>query len=109
MSPPLSDPADTIATLESLGAKLRKRKSGRLHAVDLSATVKTITDRQLDHLDPIQALEVLDLSGTEVTDLGLEKLRSHRQLKLLTLTGCPVSPEAIRALRQNLIGCRIIA
>lgn len=109
MSPSLPDPADKIAALELLGAKLRKRKSGRLHTVDLSASAEKITDRQLEYLELIQALEVLDLSGTEVTDLGLEKLRIHRQLKLLTLTGCPVSPEAIRALRQNLIGCRIIA
>jgi len=108
MSPPLPDPADVIAALESLGAKVRKRKSGRLHTVDFSAASETITDRQLDHLEPIQALEVLDLSGAEVTDLGLEKLRSHRGLKLLTLTGCPVTPAGVRTLRQNLIGCRII-
>lgn len=108
MSPPLPDPANTVAALESLGARLRKRKSGRLHTVDFSAAAETITDQQLDHLEQIQALEVLDLSGAEVTDLGLQKLRSHRGLKLLTLTGCPVTPEAVRALRQNLIGCRII-
>jgi hypothetical protein len=91
-----------------MGVKLRRRKSGRLHTADFRGASQPIEDHHLDLLQPIQALEVLDLTEAKITDSGLEKLRSHRSMKLLNLTRCPVSAEAIRALRQHLIGCRIV-
>ncbi|MCC9606744.1 hypothetical protein LOC68_16325 [Blastopirellula sp. JC732] len=105
---PDADPPELIETLRELGARLRLRKSGRLHTVDFSPCGAAIGDVQLALLDEAQKLEELDLSGTSVTDAGVEPLAGHKTLKLLTLSGSQVSGELVKSLRKRMIGCRIV-
>lgn len=105
---PDADPPELIETLRTLGARLRLRKSGRLHTVDFSACGTAIGDAQLALLDEAQKLEELDLSYTSVTDIGVERLAANKSLKLLTLSGSQVSGELVKSLRKRMIGCRIV-
>ncbi|EAQ80731.1 hypothetical protein [Blastopirellula marina] len=105
---PDADPTELIDTLRQLGAKLRLRKSGRLHTVDFSPCGAAITEEHLALLDAAQKLEELDLSGTSVTDVGVERLVAYKGLKLLTLTGSQVSADGVKLLRKRMIGCRIV-
>ncbi|UUO06723.1 hypothetical protein M4951_00055 [Blastopirellula sp. J2-11] len=105
---PDADPTELIDTLRQLGAKLRLRKSGRLHTVDFSTSGAAIADEHLALLDAAQKLEELDLSETSVTDAGVERLVAHKALKLLTLSGSQVSGDAVKLLRKRMIGCRIV-
>ncbi|MFI4876162.1 MAG: hypothetical protein ACIALR_12515 [Blastopirellula sp. JB062] len=105
---PDADPPELIDQLRQWGAKLRLRKSGRLHTVDLSACETDIDDARLAALDQAQKLEELNLADTSVTDAGVERLTSHKTLKLLTLSGTKVSPDGVKRLRKRMIGCRIL-
>lgn len=105
---PDADPPELIEKLRQLGARLRLRKSGRLHTVDFSACGPAIDDDTLSQLDEAQKLEELDLSGTAVTDAGVERLAGNKSLKLLTLSGTQVSGEMVKSLRKKMIGCRIV-
>ncbi|WP_186767356.1 hypothetical protein [Blastopirellula retiformator] len=105
---PDADPPELIETLQALGARLRLRKSGRLHTVDFSTCGEAIGDEQLALLDDAQKLEELDLSDTAVTDIGVERLAANKSLRLLTLSGSQVSGELVKSLRKRMIGCRIV-
>lgn len=105
---PEADPPELIETLRQLGAKLRLRKSGRLHTIDFSPCGAAISDEQLPMLEMAQKLEELDLSGTAVTDAGVERLVALKSLKLLTLSGTQVTVDAVKLLRKRMIGCRIL-
>jgi Leucine-rich repeat (LRR) protein len=102
------DNSDIVNQLEQLGAKLRKRKSGRLHTVDFSECSTLVTDEHLDAIYQLHKLEVLDLSGTQLSDTAILRLSEIDSLKLLTLNETPVSQETLSTLRKKMIGCRII-
>ncbi|PHR93995.1 MAG: hypothetical protein COA78_32230 [Blastopirellula sp.] len=108
MSLPEPDNPEIVNQLEQLGAKLRKRKSGRLHTVDFSECNSQVTKEHLDSIHQLHKLEVLDLSGTQLTDAAILKLGEIGSLKLLTLNETPVSQETLSTLRKKMIGCRII-
>ncbi|PQO47635.1 hypothetical protein [Blastopirellula marina] len=105
---PDADPPELIETLRQLGARLRLRKSGRLHTVDFAECAAAVDDETVALLDSAQKLEELDLSGTAVTDASVERLAANKSLKLLTLSGSAVSGEAVKSLRKRMIGCRIV-
>jgi hypothetical protein len=68
-----------------------------------------ITDAAMDSLLKIPSLESINLYGTKVTDAGVSKLSAMPNLKRLYLWQTAVSPEAIKALKEKLPGCEIIA
>ena len=53
-------------------------------------------------------LAMLDLSGTRVSDEGLQSLRAIHGLKRVKLEGTAVSEEAVKLLRDELPGCEIV-
>jgi DnaJ-domain-containing protein 1 len=66
--------------------------------VALHAARAAIDDRQLVHLQPLAALQVLDLSETGVTDAGLLHLAGLERLESLSLWGTSVTDEGLRLL-----------
>jgi len=69
----------------------------QLQTLDLSGT--KITDAGLEHLKDLPQLQTLDLSGTKVTDAGLERLQGLRQLQELGLSGTEVTDAGLEHLR----------
>lgn len=68
-----------------------------------------ITDAAIETLLKLEALESINLYGTKVTDAGVSKLAAMPNLKRLYLWQTAVTPEAIKALKEKLPGCEIIA
>ncbi|GAA4421356.1 hypothetical protein [Bremerella cremea] len=107
--PKQPDDPQLIATLESHGVNVRLRKSGQVHTLDFSKSSFPLDDQALLQLDSLQSLEVLNCENTAISDASVTTLLKHQNLKLMTLTDTGVSVEGIKRLRQNMIGCRIIA
>lgn len=99
---------ELIEGLKAHGARVRLRKNGELHTLDLSDCDPPPNDATIQQLDSLANLEVLDCTGGLITDASVSHLISHRRLKIMTLTGTQISPEGIKRLRQNMIRCRII-
>jgi hypothetical protein len=119
-------------SLSRLGAKVRRRKSGRVGAVDLRPCAEALDaeslrwlaaltdlgkleaagapfdDARLPVLDNLSRLTHLDLQQTRVTDAGLAQLSRLKQLQMLLLTGTQVTREGLKPLRQALLNTRII-
>lgn len=106
--PKIPDPADIVAFLKLKGTHIRMRKSGQIHTLDFSACDWKPDDQIFKQLDSLQSLEVLNCEDAPLTDASVESILQHPGLKIMTLTGTALSAEAIKRLRQNLIGCRII-
>ena len=68
-----------------------------------------ITDVSMDTLSKLSALESINLYGTKVTDAGISKLSALPNLKRLYLWQTAVTPEAIKALKEKLPSCEIVA
>ena len=79
----------------------------KLRMIRLAET--QITDAALDSLIKLTALESINLYGTKVTDAGISKLSALPNLKRLYLWQTAVTPEAIKALKEKLPSCEIIA
>ncbi|PQO25775.1 hypothetical protein C5Y96_23485 [Blastopirellula marina] len=107
--PKQPDPVEIIDFLKSQGALIRLRKSGQVHTLDFSGCEWKPDDQSLRHFDVLQSLEVLNCEKAPLTDAAIESILRHPGLKLMTLSGTGLSAEGIKRLRQNLIGCRIIA
>ncbi len=107
--PKQPDSAELIEKLKAEGVHIRLRKSGQVHTLDFSKASFQPDDPFLYQLDGLQSLEVLNVEGAPLTDGAIVPLMKHQSLKLMTLSGTQISPEGIKRLRQNLIGCRIIA
>lgn len=103
------DPIAVIEFLKSQGALVRLRKSGQVHTLDFSGCDWKPDDQSLRDLEVLQSLEVLNCERAPITDAAVESILQHPGLKLMTLSGTSLTAEAIKRLRQNLIGCRIIA
>ena len=125
MSQPIED------ELRAAGVELRAGKSGKIRAARLAAgmALERPQWRQLASLPDLVRLEAagaevrdehaallaelprlaqLDLSNTSIGDQSLEHLSRCQSLQLLNLSGVDVTPEAIKQLRQRLLGCRIV-
>jgi hypothetical protein len=57
-----------------------------------------ITDLGLDHIRTLRQIRTLSLSGTEITDKGLEKLTGLDHLEKLRLKDCPVTDRGLQSL-----------
>jgi Leucine-rich repeat (LRR) protein len=74
--------------------------------LDLSDT--RVSDAGLKELAPLKNLQILDLSGTRVTDAGLKELALLKNLQALDLAGTKVSDEGIKELKKSLPKCTIL-
>ena len=57
-------------------------------------------DEQLALIDKIEALEILDIPGTQITDMGIAYLQSFPNLKAVVVQECKVSSNALDALQK---------
>ena len=103
------DPAEIITFLKAKGAHIRLRKSGQVHTLDFSACDWKPDDEAIRRLEVLQSLEVLNCEDAPLSEIAVDSILKHSGLKIMTLTGTGLSAESIKRLRQNLIGCRIIA
>jgi hypothetical protein len=71
-------------------------RSARLRHLDLSGT--SVTDRGLEVLSMLPALESLSLAWTNVTDAGVAHLVNCERLRNVNLQGSPSGDGALRAL-----------
>ena len=65
-------------------------------------------DDEAVYLKRLTNLSILDLSGTQVTDAGLEHLKGLTNLWQLYLSGTQVTTKGVESLRQALPNCTII-
>ena len=129
--PPSDDPG-SVEALEKMGARLRRRKSGRIHTVDFRPVAPEVDDSQLEPLEGLHSLVELYLSGSSISDASLDPLSRHQQLetldlqqtqvgnmvfqlasqlpalKVLVLTGTAVTLEEVRQQRSRLLQVRIV-
>ena len=129
--PPSDDPG-SVEALEKMGARLRRRKSGRIHTVDFRPVASEVDDSQLEPLEGLHSLVELYLSGSSISDASLDSLSPHQQLetldlqqtqvgnqvfqlasqlpalKVLVLTGTAVTLEEVRQQRSQLLQVRIV-
>ena len=111
---------EAIAILEAFGGNLFQEDSGRVHvkmpaktadddlhllnrirylrSLELSGT--KVTNNGLDALVPHETLETLALANTAVTDVGMQSIGKLKNLKVLDLSGCKISDNAIPALLE---------
>ena len=131
MMPPADETA-SIEALEKMGARLRRRKSGRIHTVDFRPVAPQIDDSQLVPLEGLNSLVELYLSGSSISNASLPPLARHKQLetldlqqtqvgndvfqlvdqlpalKVLVLSGTAVTLEEVRQQRSQLLQVRIV-
>lgn len=103
------DSGELVEFLKSHGVHVRLRKSGQVHTVDFSGCEWKPDDQSIRQLEVLQNLEVLNCAKAPLTDAAVESILRHPGLKLMTLSDTQLSSQAVKRLRQNLIGCRIIA
>jgi hypothetical protein len=96
-----------LALIQSLGGQVREVED-RITDVTLGAT---ITDGELsrlsEHLERQNDLELLNLRGANITDMGLKHLYGLGQLKRVLLDESGVSYAGVADLRSRLPGCQI--
>ena len=61
----------------------------------------------MEQIGGLSRLEWLNLSHTQITDKGLDHLKSLRNLRLLFLTGTHVTENGVRKLQSALPNCQI--
>ncbi|MFP6751485.1 MAG: hypothetical protein VB855_07410 [Pirellulaceae bacterium] len=129
---PVADHPDSVEALERLGARLRRRKSGRVHTVDFRPVAPRVGDPELGALEGLHSLVELYLSGSGISDDCLPSLAQHRQLvtldlqetrvgdqvfelvdqlpelKVLVLSGTAVTVDEVRQQRSRLIQIRLV-
>ena len=129
---PAADHPDSVVALEQLGARLRRRKSGRVHTVDFRPIAPQVSDQELVALEGLHSLVELYLCGTGISDDCLPSLAQHRhlvtldlqetrvgdlvfelvdqlpKLKVLVLSGTAVTLEEVRQQRSRLVQVRLV-
>ena len=129
---PAADHPDSVEALEQLGARLRRRKSGRVHTVDFRPVAPRVGDPELVALEGLHSLVELYLSGSGISDDCLPSLAQHRhlvtldlqetrvgdqvfelvdqlpELKVLVLSGTAVTADEVRQQRSRLIQIRLV-
>lgn len=129
---PPADETASVEALEKMGARLRRRKSGRIHTVDFRPVAPEVDDSRLVPLEGLNSLVELYLSGSLISNAALDPLSRHQQLetldlqqtqvgnhvfqlvdqlpalKTLVLSGTAVTLEEVRQQRSRLIQVRIV-
>jgi hypothetical protein len=77
-----------------------------LNTLALSGT--DITDAGLEHFEGLASLEHLYLGYSQVTDAGLEHLEGLTRLDVLYLEQTQVTPEGVKKLQEALPDCEIV-
>ena len=75
---------------------------------DLIAALKTVARAEVCVVVTNGALVGLNLDGSKITDVGLEKLAGQEQLRWVGLAGSGVSLKGVDALRERLPGCNVL-
>jgi hypothetical protein len=98
-----------IAEIQKLGGKVtidKDKPAKPVLEVHLSGT--RVTDAGLEHLRGLTELILLNLMNTQVTDAGLEHIKGLKNLQTLNLTGTKVTDEGVKNLKQSLPKCNIV-
>ena len=128
---PMFDLDELISELSAIGVVIRKGKSGSVLSLDFrnvqqsfELSIKKLlafeklrelyldgmkisgTDFQL--FEKFSKLQTLDLQNTNADDSFLDSIARLDSLKMLMLTGCPVSQEKLEWARKKMIGTRIV-
>ena len=67
-----------------------------------------VTDRGLEQLKTLEKLEILSLERTAITDAGLEHLEGLRSLKYLDVRDTAVTGVGMQQIRKSLPDCEIV-
>ncbi len=94
-----------IAAIEKLGGDVQVDDNNAVMVVGLVET--QVTDADLKGLAGLTQLRALDLQGTQVTDAGLKELAGLKQLQSLALYGTKVTDAGVRELQLALPNARI--
>ncbi len=94
-----------VAAIKKLGGTVRDNTSGEVIQVTLSGT--KITDKGLEHLKGLTSLTFLHLRNTNVTDAGLEYLKGITSLISLNLPGTKITDAGLAELKAALPKCRV--
>jgi hypothetical protein len=78
-----------------------------LQLVELFLAGTNVTDAGLENLKSMSELRALYLDRTKVTDAGLENLKELNQLHGLWLAGTQVTDAGVKKLQQALPNCKI--
>ena len=97
---PAADHPDSVESLERLGARLRRRKSGRIHTVDFRPVAPQVGDLELVALEGLHSLVELYLSGTAISDACLPSLARHSQLATLDLQQTGIGDQVFELVTQ---------
>ena len=97
---PAADHPDSVESLERLGARLRRRKSGRIHTVDFRPVAPQVGDQELVALEGLHSLVELYLSGTAISDACLPSLARHSQLVTLDLQQTGIGDQVFELVTQ---------
>jgi hypothetical protein len=76
--------------------------------VDVNLSGSQVTDAGLEHLKGLSQLQTLWLDGTQVTDAGLAQLKGLSKLQWLGLNDTKVTDEGVKKLQQALPKCKIL-
>jgi hypothetical protein len=77
-------------------------------SLDFSKSPKKPADDDLSCLEPLDQLDSLDLSGSPITDAGLEHLKRLRRLTYINCTGTKVTAKGAEGLHRLLPNATII-
>src|ERR1035437_906240 len=97
-----------VAVFKKWGGKIERdafTPNRPIVGLDLSGT--KVTDVGLEHLKGLDQLQTLNLSKTKVTDAGLEQLKGLNQLRTLNLINTKVTDEGVKYLQEGLPKCSI--
>jgi len=106
--PPTGEPLtveQARAAIEALGGRVSLDDSGRSVKVFLNRT--QINDDQMKLLEYLPDVEVLNLTGTPVTDVGLDSVHLLKKLRHLYPAKTQITDEALEELRQTLPECKV--
>jgi hypothetical protein len=98
-------PQEARAAVEELGGRVSEGDSGQVVKVFLNRTAAD--DQQVRAVAFLPAVEVLNLTGTQVGDEGLGRLRELKNLKRVYAAESRVTDQGVQALEQAIPGCAV--
>ena len=98
-------PQEARAAIEELGGRVSLDESDKVVKVFLNRT--QIGDDQMWMLQYLPEIQVLNLTGTPLTDRGLERVHALSKLQRLYPARTEVTDQGIRNLQQALPNCTV--